>query len=280
MALVDKFITVDGLRTRYIEEGEGPAVLLLHGGATGSSADVWDRTLPQLARDGRRVIAYDHPGYGYTDNPRDHSTGYRRDFIVKLMDALGHPTAALVGHSGSGGPSLETALGHPDRISALLILGTRSLLPPLPGESAPPGGEEPPPPHEPTIDDVRHVLEEQLFHHELITPELLDKRLRVAVGKNYQAALARRGAPRPAGSGKPLWQRLDEVQVPLVGIYGRDDGGDPAARVDIVRQRYPDLEYHVFDGCRHLIQIDCEAQFVEVARRFLPSQARASLPAR
>ena len=59
--------------------------------------------------------------------------------------------------TGSGGPSLETALRHPERISALLILGTRSLLPPLPGESAPPGGEEPPPPHEPTIDDVRHI---------------------------------------------------------------------------------------------------------------------------
>ena len=124
------------------------------------------------------------------------------------------------------------------------------------------------------------MLEEQLFHHELITQELLDKRLRVAVGKNYQAALARRNVPRPAsqGSSTPLWQRLDELKVPMTAIYGRDDGGDPAARVDIVRQRYPGLEYHVFDGCKHLIQIDCEAQFVEVARRFLPSQARESVP--
>ena len=36
----DKFVTVGGLRTRYIEEGQGPAVILLHGASLGSSADV------------------------------------------------------------------------------------------------------------------------------------------------------------------------------------------------------------------------------------------------
>ena len=131
MALPDKFVTADGLRARYIEDGEGPAVLLLHGGATGSSADVWEPTIPPLARGGRRVIAYDHPGYGFTDNPVDASTGYRRDFILKLMDALSIERAAFVAHSGSGGPSIELALSAPERISALLVLGTGSLLPAL-----------------------------------------------------------------------------------------------------------------------------------------------------
>ena len=88
MAFTDKFVTADGLRARYIEEGDGPPVLLLHGAALGSSADVWERTIPQLARDGRRVIAYDHPGFGLTDNPSDASAGYRRDFIGKFMDGL------------------------------------------------------------------------------------------------------------------------------------------------------------------------------------------------
>ena len=49
--LEDKFVTVDGLRTRYIEEGEGPPVLLLHGASLGSSADVFIRNLgPARAR--------------------------------------------------------------------------------------------------------------------------------------------------------------------------------------------------------------------------------------
>jgi 2-hydroxy-6-oxonona-2,4-dienedioate hydrolase/4,5:9,10-diseco-3-hydroxy-5,9,17-trioxoandrosta-1(10),2-diene-4-oate hydrolase len=278
MALTDQYVTVDGLRARYFEDGDGPPTLLLHGAALGSSADVWERSLPQLAREGRRVIAYDHPGFGFTDNPSDASAGYRRDFILKFMDALGLAQAAIVGHSASGGQAMDAALRNPERISALVILGTRSLLPPLPGETAPPGGAEEAPDHEPTIDDVREVLEEQLYHHELITPELLERRLRVAVGKNHQAGLARRQSGRPAGGqGTPIWQRIGEAQVPLLFIYGRDDGGDPAARVAIAKERHPTLEFHVLDQCKHLVQLDQEAEFVRLTSRFLPSQARAAV---
>ena len=65
----DKFVTVDGLRTRYIEEGEGSPVLLLHGASLGSSADVFIRNLGPLARAGLRVIAFDQPGFGLPMSP-------------------------------------------------------------------------------------------------------------------------------------------------------------------------------------------------------------------
>ena len=45
MASHDQFVEVDGLTTRYLEEGKGPAVILLHGASLGSSADVWERNL-------------------------------------------------------------------------------------------------------------------------------------------------------------------------------------------------------------------------------------------
>ena len=52
----DKYVTVDGLKLRYIEEGEGPPVVLLHGASLGSSADVFRRNLPPLADAGFRGI--------------------------------------------------------------------------------------------------------------------------------------------------------------------------------------------------------------------------------
>ena len=58
----DKFVTIDGLRIRYIEEGKGHPVVLLHGASLGSSADVFRRNLGPLARGGLRVIAFDQPG--------------------------------------------------------------------------------------------------------------------------------------------------------------------------------------------------------------------------
>jgi 2-hydroxy-6-oxonona-2,4-dienedioate hydrolase len=69
--MVEKFVQVDGLKTRYLEEGSGPEVLLLHGASLGSSADVWERNLAPLARHGLRALAFDQPGFGLTDNPPD-----------------------------------------------------------------------------------------------------------------------------------------------------------------------------------------------------------------
>src|SRR5262249_32596196 len=65
----DRFVTVAGLKLRYIEEGEGPAVIFLHGASLGSSADVFIRNLHPLARAGFRAIAYDQPGFGLSDVP-------------------------------------------------------------------------------------------------------------------------------------------------------------------------------------------------------------------
>ena len=105
---VDKFIVVDGLRLRYFESGQGHPAILLHGASLGSSADVFRRNMAPLAKAGFRAIAFDSPGFGLSDTPADHSGGYRRDVILKFMDALGIEKAALVGHSQAGGPAVPS----------------------------------------------------------------------------------------------------------------------------------------------------------------------------
>src|SRR5258705_8459451 len=160
----DKYVTVDGLKVRYIEEGEGPAVLLLHGASLGSSADVFIRNLTALARGGFRAIAFDQPGFGLSDVGSDLSPAYRRDSIPKFMDALGLKKAALVGHSQAGNPAVQLALKEPERYSHIIVLGTGSLLPPLDGAGDSEGAaqqrlERRMASEEPTIDDTRKLLE-------------------------------------------------------------------------------------------------------------------------
>lgn len=130
----DRFVTVNGLRLRYIEQGTGQPVILLHGASLGSSADVFIRNLQPLADGGVRPIAYDQPGFGLSDTPTDLSVAYRRDSIIGLLDALGLEKAAIVGHSQAGNMAFATALAHPDRIASVVVLGTGSLLPPLPDD--------------------------------------------------------------------------------------------------------------------------------------------------
>src|SRR5438874_1752247 len=124
-------VRVDGLNVRYLEEGRGPAVILLHGAALGSSADVWEQHLSPLAARGLHVVAYDRPGFGGTDDPPDGSASYQQSFVLRFMDAIGLERAGIVGHSQTGSFAIGLGLEHPDRVSKIMVLGTGSLLPPL-----------------------------------------------------------------------------------------------------------------------------------------------------
>ena len=271
--MTEKFISVDGLKTRYLEEGNGPAVILLHGASLGSSADVWERNLAPLASRGLRAIAFDQPGFGLSDNPKDYSVAYRRRFILQFMDGLRINQGGLVGHSQAGAMAAGLAFDHPDRISKVIVLATGSLLPPLPegakqgaGEGEEGGGSEP------TLADTRALLEQNLFDHSLITPEVLEKRHRMSVGKNFSAFVKRSNLPRGGGKESvPLWQRLHQLPVPLLMIYGKQDRGSAAARASLLKERFPTLNLHLLDRCKHLAQWDAAEEFTSLSGKFLTS---------
>lgn len=274
MAYENKYLQVDGLKTRYIEDGTGPAAILLHGASLGSSADVYERNLRPLASAGVRAIAYDQPGFGLTDNPTDYSVAYRRRFIMMFMDALGLQSAAMVGHSQAGSMAVANAFEHPKRISKIMILGTGSLLPPLPeGQKAtrgPAEGEEGTA-AEPTVEQCRALLEHNLFNSNLITPEVLEVRRRMSLGKNFEAFLKRSAAGQGGGAkdAKPMWQRLVELPCPLLLMFGKNDRGNAFERATLLKEKYPQLDLHIVDNCKHLVQWDAAEEFHRRAGQFL-----------
>jgi pimeloyl-ACP methyl ester carboxylesterase len=282
----DKFVTVQGLRTRYLERGEGPPTILLHGASLGSSADVWRRNLGPLAAHGLRVIAYDQPGFGLSDDPPDWGLGFRTAFVRAFMDALGLHRASLVGHSQAGAMAVRLALTHPDRVSAVVVLGTGSLLPPLPDaqgkKGGPAEGEEGG--AEPTEAEARALLEANLFDHALVTEEEVALRLSMSSGKNFCAFQARKsaGAAARAGGGgqkdQPLWRRLGEVRQPLLMIYGREDRGDAARRAELAKQQFPGLDLHVVAHCKHLVQWDAADAFHRLAGPVLRGASASATP--
>ena len=263
----DTFITTDGLRIRVLEQGRGPAVLLLHGASLGSSADVFRRNLPALGAAGLRAIAFDMPGYGRSDMPSDHSLRYRRSLVPKLMDALGLRQAALVGHSQAGAIAVSLTLQDPGRFTRVVVLGTGSLLPPLPGGAARP--ERNVPETEPSLADTRAALEATLYHRELATPAEVELRHSYCIGRHFAAAVARAGIKEAPEAGAPLWQRLTELKVPLRLIYGRQDRAQAAERATLLKEEYPQLDLHLIEGCHHLVPWDAADEFVRLTVSFL-----------
>src|SRR4029078_13683780 len=106
---VDKFVSVDGLKLRYIEAGSGPSVQFLHGASLGSSADVFLRNLGPFAKAGLRAVAFDYPGFGLSDVPTKQSTAQQRNSIPKFIDAAGLGKNALLAPSRSRGCAASLA---------------------------------------------------------------------------------------------------------------------------------------------------------------------------
>ena len=106
------------MKLNYIEQGQGPAVILMHG-MFGSLSN-----LGNLARDliGQyRVISVDLRNHGDSPHEDAMSIPLMADDIVELMDDLELAQAHLVGHSLGGKLGMHVALHHPDRVSSLLV---------------------------------------------------------------------------------------------------------------------------------------------------------------
>lgn len=265
----EKFVVVDGLKTRYVEEGTGPVLVLLHGASLGSSLDVYETNIPVLVKAGLRAMAFDSPGYGLTDNPTDYTDAYRTDFVLKFMDALGIEKAHLVAHSATGRMAAHIALTHPERLAKVVTAAATPLLPLLVDQKERPDNEVTPP----SLESTRKRLEGDLFNPSLITEERVAKRYRVSMGKNFAAAVERAKAVRMSQGSTddlPLWQRFAKCSVPKLYLLGKEDrGGTVAQRVALLARMEPSLNIHLIERCRHLMMVDVEEEFNKRVIEFL-----------
>jgi len=244
----DKFVNVDGLKLRYIEDGAGPSVLFLHGASLGSSADVFLRNLGPFAKAGFRAVAFDLPGFGLSDIPAKQSVGQQRNSIPKFIDAAGLGKTALIAHSRSGGFAVQLALEDPSRYSHVIILGTGSLLPLQTEaqvgryEAVQARVDKEMAQKEPTLEDARKLLQADTFNHALIADADVAMRHSRMVGRNFIAHQERQNQEAPAGAAKPskpLCERLAELKMPLLMIFGRETAPTPANAPSCLKNSSP-----------------------------------------
>lgn len=117
-------LTIDGAPMHYVEEGDGPTVLLVHGTPTWSFE--WRHVIEAL-RPRARVVAFDHLGFGLSARPadagyrpEDHARRFRR--VVETLCPNGPLTLVL--HDFGGPIALDWALDHPERLAHLVVTNT------------------------------------------------------------------------------------------------------------------------------------------------------------
>ena len=120
---VSRVVEIDGTRVHYVDEGDGPLVLFVHGLPTWSF--VWRHLIVGL-RERHRCVALDLPGFGLSDKPA--GDAYRPQDqarrLAAFVDALRLKDYAMVVHDFGGPIGLSLALDRPDAVRRLVLFNT------------------------------------------------------------------------------------------------------------------------------------------------------------
>jgi haloalkane dehalogenase len=115
----------DGLRMAHIDEGDGPAVVFVHGEPTWSF--LWRKVIGPVRDAGYRCIAPDLPGFGRSDKPMDidwYTYDRHTDALTALLEELDVRDATIVVHDWGGPIGLRVAAQSPERIARLVVMDT------------------------------------------------------------------------------------------------------------------------------------------------------------
>lgn len=248
------------------QAGDGLPLLMVHGSGGGHDQGMaWARP---IATQGVRVIAMSRFGYLRTPRPADASPEAQADAHICLLDALGLPKAAVVGVSAGAPSALQTAIRHPDRVSALVLVVPIAHKPGTVAESAPP------------VTDRKDALllrllgsdflfwsalqlaRDPLMRHVLATPpeqvatasaaerarvnDLAERILPVstrAAGLRDDTGLGNRLAP----------YALASIQAPTLVVSARDDGFGTYAAAQYTASRIAGARFIGYDDGGHLL---------------------------
>ncbi len=112
------YIVVDGGKLYYETSGKGENIILIHDGMIHSV--IWDNQFYEFAKT-NKVIRYDRRGYGKSPSP---NTKYSNiDDLDKLFIQLKIDKAILFGMSAGGGLAIDFTLKHPEKVTALVLVG-------------------------------------------------------------------------------------------------------------------------------------------------------------
>jgi pimeloyl-ACP methyl ester carboxylesterase len=124
IAMKQHFVQTRTIGMSVVEQGDGPAVLFCHGFPETSHA--WRHQVSALAKAGYRAIAPDMRGYGGTERPDgidEYTVFHMVGDMIALLDALGEPTALIVGNDWGATVAWQAAQMRPDRFCGVVALG-------------------------------------------------------------------------------------------------------------------------------------------------------------
>lgn len=256
-------------RLRYRDEGDGQAVVLLHGWTL--DLEVWDPQAAELSRS-LRVIRPDRRGFGLSEGVPDSQADVAD--LGALLDHLGLAQAAVVGMSQGARAAIGFALGHPGRVTGLVLDGPPADLAALDGDE----------------DDLSHEEFRRLARagglaafraawrrHPLMRLHAGDVRAEALLGR----ILARYPGRDLLGSGPAAaapvaMAALARLPTPALVVNGEFDTERRRQAGERLAGLLPRAERSLVPGAGHLANLDSPRAYGDIIQNFLRRQSRAA----
>lgn len=278
------FVRVGGIKTHYVEAGEGDPLILVHGGGPGASGEHgFQHNIPALARH-FRVYALDLIGYGLTDKPPiEYWEQPMAEHLAGFIDTLCLDRVRLLGNSMGAYVVAKYALDHPGRVVKLLFVSSATIATAMgvprgetEGMKAMAAMRE-----EVTNEKMRRFLETLVHDHAAITDELVESRVQMAKLPGAQEGQRSHSAVRARLRTDPnlrqifdFTNRLPKLTIPMILVWGKDDRFAPVEQAYALQKLLPNLkELHVLEGSGHQCQNDQVERFNEIALTFFRGDA-------
>jgi pimeloyl-ACP methyl ester carboxylesterase len=285
-----KTVTIDGINLHYLCGGSGPPLVLVHGLGSSASVEFHDNLEPLAAH--HRVFAIDLPGFGRSDKP---ALAYTIELFVRavsdLMASEGVERAAVMGVSMGGRVALGLALdtpekverlvlvdalgiGAPRRVLAYSILLTRGL-----GELTLRGTARALRQMNPAV--IRRFWGWYLKRPNRVNTIWSDERIanhgtllaRPEYRAAYLSALRSIAGMRELQDGVGVEDRLAELRMPTLLIWGGHDHIFPVNHAQAARDRIPNGRLEIFDDSGHTPQMEEPDRFNRLVLDFLSEPA-------
>ena len=251
--------------------GAGRVLVLMHGGGVGMR--MWDDQMPFLADLGHRVIRFDARGHGRS--PTATSKFRQCDDVAALLRHLGVRRATLIGLSMGGGSAVDSTLEYPELVEGLVVMGVGTNEPVF---------------EDPWIrqrqadlaalqerQDAAGWVEEFLLMGvvgpyrpgDAVEGDVL-ARCREMVADTVRHHARPDAVPPDHVTGS--WERLGEIRVPALGLYGTLDAPDHVAMVERFGSAVAGCRVAAIEGAAHMPNMERPAQVNAALDRFLSSQ--------
>ncbi len=267
---MDGYFEYKGRRIHFTEQGRGVPVVLVHGYLETSEILAG---FAKILSGNHRVLSIDLPGHGLSDSYDEvYSMEFMAGSVASLLDHLHIEKAFVAGHSLGGRLALEYTLAHPERVEALILLAPAGLSDSFyPLDRWALGRDS-------IVRAGTRLTTERLYMRFYRKRVVRDPRYAypdvaawaVAGLLTPEGRSALREVTRHALAAPDLTDRLDEIEVPVLLVWGKDDEVLRFESSAAYRELLPDLRgFLALEDCGHHPQTERSARTARAAYEFL-----------